>query len=258
MRLLRLKSALAALLTRRGVGRAAAAALRDRIPWRGCVIRTDDPAVEPGTKAMLLFRIYESAEARFVTRYLSAGRDVLELGSSVGAMGSLILRKLEPDRRLVAVEANPRLLPLLRRNLAHHADGRSFAVEHAAVCHPPGDGPAGEVELLLGASLTSRLPVGSEAAQGERAVVPAARLRDLVARHRLSRYSLVCDIEGAEAGLVLREHEALLACEQAVVELHASEHEGVRYSPDELCALFTARHGFRLRDRYGNVAVFER
>ncbi len=265
MRLLRLKAAATALLTRPWVGRAAAALLRDRIPWRGSVVLTDDESVEPRTKAMLLFRIYESAEARFVARYLSPDRDVLELGSSLGAVGGLILRKLAPQRRLVAVEANPRLLPLLRRNLARNASGRAFEIEHAAVHHPAGDGPAGSVELLLASSsLCSRVEPGRAPGvrapdpAGERALVPAARLHDLVARHRLARYTLVSDIEGAEAGLLLREDAALRACDQLIIELHQTEHEGAAYSPDDLAALLTGRHGFRLRDRYGNVAVFER
>jgi FkbM family methyltransferase len=266
VRLRGLKATAAALLTQPWVGRAAAALLRDRIPWRGSVVLTDDASVEPRTKAMLLFRIYESAEARFVARYLSPDRDVLELGSSLGAVSGLILRKLAPQRRLVAVEANPRLLPLLRRNLARNASGRAFEIEHAAVHHPAGDAPPDEVELLLSSSsLCSR--VGDAAQPGERAQVPepgqrarvpAVRLRELVARHRLARYSLVSDIEGAEAGILLREDLALRSCDQLIIELHQTEHEGVAYAPDDLAALLTERHVFRLRDRYGNVAVFER
>jgi hypothetical protein len=55
----------------------------NRIPHRGS--RIEVPADgDPRVNAMLYWGIYESAEIRFVRRYLGNELDVIELGSSLG------------------------------------------------------------------------------------------------------------------------------------------------------------------------------
>jgi hypothetical protein len=84
------------------------------------------------------------------------------------------------------------------------------------------------------------------------------RLSDLLYRHNIADYALVCDIEGAEAGFINLDEEALRGCKTMVVELHDTEFSGDRVSVGELCDRLVARHGFALVDRRSNVFCFSR
>src|SRR4051794_25130001 len=80
-------------------------------------IRVASPFVKPSTKAALFWGFYESAERRFVTRYLRRDLDVVELGGSIGVVSSLIASRLEGHARLISVEANPGLIDVLSSNV---------------------------------------------------------------------------------------------------------------------------------------------
>jgi FkbM family methyltransferase len=202
---------------------------------------------------MLFFRMYESAEQRFVARHLRSDLDVVELGSSLGVVTSQIARRLRPGSRLLAVEANEALLPTIRSNVARNAPRASVEVVHGAIDYSG----AAEVELLPGAySFSGR--VGGEASGARAQLVPTTTLTKLLRDRDFGDYVLVSDIEGAEAGIIAGEQDALARCRQLLCELHDTRLAGRSYSAAELSELLCLRHGFRLRDRYGNVCVFER
>lgn len=54
-------------------------------------------------KAQLFSGIYESAEYRFVRDFISPMLPVIELGSSLGAIASVIARQLERAQSLIRV-----------------------------------------------------------------------------------------------------------------------------------------------------------
>lgn len=246
-----IKAAVARQLVRPVNGRLVARLFRDRIPCRGVRVDTSDPAVADAIKASIFFRIYESAEQRLVSRLLRADLDVVECGASLGVVSAQILRRLGPGKRLVAVEANPRLLPALRKNLdLAGGAGRAEAV-HAAVHY-------GAPEALLQFGAESTMGRVGDGAAGQSVRVPAATLGGLVRERGLGRYALVCDIEGAELSIALHDGEALRGCHQLVAELHACAEDGRAWAPDDLARLFEERHGLRLRARDGNVFAFER
>lgn len=244
------KVRVARLLCHPLVGRFIGRAFHDSVPNRGCRIDTSSPLVTAEVKAMLFWRLYEGSELRFVERYLRPDLDVVELGASLGVMGSQIARKLEANRRLVCVEANPALVPIIERNVRANAKpGQQVAVVHGAIGYAPGD----TVSLVLG-DATYGSHVGE---QSERSVrVPQLSLSGLLAsQHIMGPYTLVSDIEGSELGVFEHETAALASCQQLIIELHDV---GDRVTAEQLCAMAQQRHGFRVRDRHGPVVVFER
>ena len=232
------------VLTSDRCARTAAAVLRDRIPSRGIVFDTSDPAFTPQTKALMLIRRYEHWEIRIVRRLLRGSDLVIELGSSLGIAASHIASVMAEGGRLVCVEARPDLLATLRSTLSAHAGGIEWEVHHAALA-----GRTGTASLALDADTRA----SHLAASGEGSVeVPALTFEDLLERAGIDRpYDLVCDIEGAERYLANAQPGTLAGCRRAVIELH--DENGEPAIVEEVVDAFTSRHGFSLVAREGAV-----
>lgn len=252
-RLLRSKLAISSLLTHPAVGGVLARILHDDIPCRGVRIRTDASAILPTTKAQLFWGLYERAEISFARTSLRTDLDVVELGASIGAMGSHVLRRLAPGLTYTAVEANPSLQELLARNLERASAGRhTIRVVEAAVDASPGAGP--QVSLHLSAS-SDASSLGS-AGTGAAVLVRRLSLTDLVDQIP-GGFVLVCDIEGAEVGLVRDDPAAWQACRQALIELHPTRYRGRDYSTADVLGLLLDL-GFRLESSHGPVVLLTR
>lgn len=246
-----LKVFVAQTITAPWIGKVVRAVFGDRIPFRGVRVASRSPFVSPVVSAKLFWGIYEGAERRFVQSRLDPDLPVIELGSSIGGVSSHIGRTLAPGQRLICVEANPHLLPVLQKNLdqnAAHLDARAV---HAAVS---GD-PRSVSFSISASSLSSSIAARDDAL--ERITAPARKLSELVGTFGPGPYQLVMDIEGAEAGIVLDDAEALASCVRIVAELHATEHRGHPISVQDLTDAFKTL-GFFLRDRHGPVVVMER
>lgn len=248
------KVAVARALSHRGVGAAVARVFHDRIPNRGLTFDTSSGEIHPRVKAMLLFGLYERAEIEFIGRHLRGDLDVVELGSSLGVTGAHVLRKLEPGRRLVTVEANPALLAVVEGTLADHAGGRTWTLEHAAVAYEDA-----EVVSLAVHAATQRSRVGATSghrgpAPNRVVEVPAVTLSQLLECHGIERFALVCDIEGAEAGIIEHDATALARCQRAIIELH--DVPPLRIA--DLRQRLTDGHGFSVIDEHGPVLALAR
>lgn len=250
----RLKARAADALCHPLVGRAIRAVFRGRVPslrFPGWRLALDAPGVTPRTAAEIFWGVYESAELRFVQHHLRPDLDVVEVGSSIGAVSSAIARRQQPNRRLVCVEANPQLLDLLRRNIAANAPGHRVDIVQRAISY---DGPM--VRFGLGASnVSGRL----ESAQPgtEPMEVPATTLSEILREHGLKRYALVADIEGGEAAIIEKDEAAFRSCDQILIELHATRLDGRDVGIEDLVRNIEAR-GLSLTARHGPVCVFER
>jgi FkbM family methyltransferase len=171
---------------------------RDYIPSRGLHISTAHPTITPETKASLFFGMYEPDEVLLVKKFARTDLDVVDVGSSLGVIASHIGRRLDHGRRLVCVEANVNLLDRLGYNLHHNAPSCNFTVLHAAI-HYEATKPLAfkpGVTNIDGTVQLSTLEV-------QEAHVPPLTLDTLVSDLSISRYLLICDIEGSEAGIIL-------------------------------------------------------
>jgi FkbM family methyltransferase len=222
----------------------------DVIPFHGIPIDVSQPGIPAANKAALWWGMYESAEHRFIKAFLLPNVPVVELGSSIGAISSVIAGQLDHRQRLVCVEANPFLIPQLRKNLDRNASHLFTEIIHAAVCYE-GD----TVRFGISANnLTSSIP--SDPGE-ETTTVPAVTLRALLARNDRGPYQLVADIEGAEVAFLLHDAESLRSCEVMVLELHPTQANGSSYTPSDLEHLIESR-GFRIAACYGAVVACQR
>jgi len=249
-----LKTWVAEILCHPLIGRAITALFGGRVPSlrsRGWRVALDAPGVTPRTAAQIFWGIYESAELRFIERYLRPDLDVVVIGASIGAVTSAIALHQDPARRLVCVEANPQLIDLLRRNVASNAPGHPVEVVHRAISYG-----GRTVRFGFGTTNTSGR-LDQEDPGAEAVEVPASTLAELLRERDITRYALVADIEGAEAALIDKDADALLRCEQILIELHPTRFEDRDLGVEDLLHGIEA-HGFALRARHGNVCFFER
>jgi FkbM family methyltransferase len=249
------KRRLAVLLCHPHVGRVISILFGDRIPNRGVRIYTGGDVVRASAKASLFWGLYESAEVRFIQRYLAPHRDVVELGSSLGVVGAHVARKLESGFRLICVEPNPSLLPYISRNVLAGCVTTELVVVGAAIDYTRA---AGTLATLARGGSTISSHLSPKASCGSDSVeVPTTTLAEIIRANKIGRYTLVVDIEGAEAGMLAMESDALMSCEQVIVELHDSEWDGQRVSIADM-AEWIRQMGFIEIDRYGPVFVFAR
>lgn len=253
VRFVGLKAALGRMMTHPLVGHALGSWFSDSIPSRGLRIDTRSD-VTSAVKAMLFWGLYESAEIRFVQRFLRPGIDVVELGSSLGVVSCHIARKIAQEARLLCVEANPRLGGIIVNNLAVNAPSVKAKVINAAIDYSSAE--SGTVRLNVGnTNLTSSVASGQNGC--ETLAIESTTLSRLLCEQGVEEYSLVADIEGAEIGILLHDRGALRRCRQIIAELHVSSSDGRTYSVEDLVRILTEECGYVLVARRGPVCVFE-
>ena len=215
------------LLVNRPVGRLVGLLTGDSIPFRG--LRLDARQVDPWSKAALFFKMYESAECRFVERLPPL--PVVELGAGVGAVTCLLARSLP---KVVSVEANSALIPTIHRNLALNA--LDATVLEQGLGYEP-------LSFIASDQVTGgRLGPGDE-------TIPTSTLSEVLEQTQITGpYSLVCDIEGGEYALLT--NESLTSCKAVVMELHGPQQESAIEVLES--------KGFTLVDRHGPVILARR
>jgi FkbM family methyltransferase len=236
-----LKRFVARVLLSKTVSRGMAAVTR-RVKRRyGLTINVASPVV-PDRLAMAIWaRIHESAEVR-VLNCVDKGYDaVIDLGASVGILGALAARSLPESGLYLGVEANSAVTPVAEGNVKRNSSC-NIEMVHAAIYHG-----GGAAKFMITPSLTDSV-VSSRGVE-----VPVVTLRLLLDRLRDNdRILLLCDIEGAEWGLVESEAEALRQIDTALFEVHRTDGNGVETFIERL-----ERLGLAVRRRDGNVVLVE-
>jgi len=222
----RVKARLAQFLSHPILGALISFAVQNRIRNKGVVIDTSPPAFTPIVKAQLAFGIYESAEIRFVRKYLAGCSRVLELGASLGVTTSHILDVAALGAEVVCVEANPHLLATLQATTARAAERTGTRVKtiHGAVPADPHIHSPAVVLTLGGSHLGSHVGSPEAGDPGRQLSVPTVDLAEIV--RGWTDYALVCDIEGAEAALILTAQPLLTCASRLVIELHETTYQG--------------------------------
>lgn len=223
------------------------------VPSAGLRIDTRVPAVSNSARAALFFGLYEGAERRMVRRHLAPVPTIIELGSSIGYVGSIACRHLGGAVRYVGVEANPNLITLAKRNVSSAVTGSDCTIVHGAVQY---DVPLGSDVVFASSGDHSASRIASNGAETAFSA-PAVTLHQLLADHDVDEFALLCDIEGGEAGVLLEDADSLARCRQMIIELHPTTLNGVNYSVSELRAHARSR-GFVELEAYGSVLALQR
>lgn len=109
------------LLCRPEIGRALNFLFQDQLPTRGIIAFTRSAAVSDSTRAEVFFGIHERQLRRMVERYFRGDLDTVEIGAGIGVISARLGQRLSSARRLVCVEADPELAPLIEQNVAINA-----------------------------------------------------------------------------------------------------------------------------------------
>ncbi len=194
---------------------------------------------------------YEESERRLVERFLNPALPVVELGGSLGVLSSYVAKRLGDDVLFIVLEANPDIVDLCRLNATADGTRRNVRVRNAALAYDAETVSFHASRNVHESSLASHDKPGN-------VTVPATTLYALLRDEGIDGpYTLVCDIEGTEWDLHLRDGEALSRCAMAVIELHPNvfEREGwqVQAFLDRM-----AGYGLGLIAREVNVYAFGR
>lgn len=199
---------------------------------RGLVFPNDPKFLIPKTRRLLRSNSYEAREADAVRALVKEGDVALELGAGIGFMSTLMAKSCKA-REVHTFEANPSFIPYIRR--VHEANGVADKVvlTNALLGAAPGVATFYERADFAASSLTEDPPGVASPVVATHAV-PVLDIARVMAD--LCPTALVCDIEGAEAGLLPLAD--LSSVRVAVIELHPQwiGEVGVR-------AVFDALHG---------------
>lgn len=168
---------------------------------------------KPEIVGAIIFGVYEYPERVLISRWLPRDLDCVELGSSIGIVSRVILRKLAVNRKLFAVEASAVLLDLAKRNVAAAGFAERFKSILGAV-HYNGDHVIFEQheEHIRGKVAPGAVIDGT--------AIPCITLGRVIKSNTLGMYSLVMDIEGSEFDVIAKDSESLVNCQAIIAEVH--------------------------------------
>jgi FkbM family methyltransferase len=78
-----------------------------------------DPSVDKGVE-LSLFQTgtYEKGTIQLLTDLLKSGSTFLDIGANIGLLSAIASKRVGPEGKVIAVEANPKTVDILRHNLA--------------------------------------------------------------------------------------------------------------------------------------------
>ena len=213
----------------------------NKIPFHNLIIDISNPIIRKRIAASLYFKTYESAEVRFISKYLKNYEGtIVELGSSIGVVSST-LAKANPKASLFSFEADKRFIPIIENN---------FKINNIK--------NANCFNEIIGASGYEFIP-GEDNTMGKISKTNSesnkmSSLSQLIKKYNFSEFILVSDIEGAEY-FVLNEEEAIFkSIPLLVIELHPIEIEGKLISVEDLKTRITTL-GYEILEQYGSNVV---
>jgi hypothetical protein len=91
------------------------AELNSTVTYHGVRIPTSSDVFGEEVKSRFVTGEYESREAKVIKKYLEGKLDVIDLGASTGFTTVLAEKSLHDNCTVIAVEANPSLIPVLKK-----------------------------------------------------------------------------------------------------------------------------------------------
>jgi len=210
----------------------------------GVTIHLDNRLLPLFFKGSIIANKYEIYERQIIQNNLPDHEPVIELGASIGVVSCTVNRRLAAPAQHVVVEANPELIPTLKKN--RDMNRCQFAIVEAAI----GYGNDSIPFFSNGMSLA-----GSIYGKGQTMEVPAKTLQAIAEDAGFRHFTLISDIEGSEIGLLehemdfVREHVGLILMET---------HDETPYGEDgvKLVLEKLAANGFEMVDSIRNNYCF--
>jgi FkbM family methyltransferase len=136
---------------------------------------------------------------------------ILDCGANIG-LASLFFKKLYPNARITAFEADPEIAAVLRGNLERNGCSDVEVVEAAVWTND------GKIDFLREGADSGTILEFASGLAGTRASLPSVRLRRFLEAGHVDLLKL--DIEGSEPAVLFDCKEALKAVSALVVDLH--------------------------------------
>ncbi|MBL1436706.1 MAG: FkbM family methyltransferase [Rhodobacteraceae bacterium] len=133
---------------------------------------------------------FEREEARAISQFVTPDDVVMEIGAGVGFV-SISAARIVGGQNVIAIEANPKLLPIMKANFALNKVVGATLLNYAVVAN--GNARA---TLYLNRAFWASSLLESNTTPRARVEVPAISLEALLAKWHPT--VLVCDVEGSE------------------------------------------------------------
>jgi FkbM family methyltransferase len=178
----------------------------------GCRFEIPVHLTDRNYRSAFVFGEYEAGERKLIRKYLRADDRVIELGGCIGVLSCLVNSRLTLRTQHLVVEANPALIPLLKRHRELNRAG--FEIETCAVSTEP------EVTFSVHRLMTH----SSIFAQGDtrQITVQGRSLPDLHESHGPFNVLLI-DIEGSELEILRASSKLLREYRLVIIELHKEQ-----------------------------------
>jgi FkbM family methyltransferase len=225
------------------------ASLPEILLLRGVMILDDPDVITPAIRTAILTGRFESEEAEAVAGIVEPGDVVLEIGAGIGFMSTLLSRAAGVER-VIAVEANPQLLPYMAR--LHDLNGVRGVRRLNAVLGRDAAAAATATFYLredfwMGSLLPGPNPYRATVE------VPTIGLDALLRQEGVTL--IVCDVEGAESFLFAEAD--LPGVDRVFLELH--DHvTGLRGIASLFAALGSRGFAYDPRHSSGATVLFRR
>jgi len=167
-------------------------------------------------KVSLLKQRYERFERQAVLQYVSPEYPVVELGACIGVVACITNGILKNPVSHVVVEANPHVIPILQDN--RDINRCEFEILNLALSY---DQPFVTFSPSADFRGTSVRGTDDRSFQEPAVTVATTELGKIVVQRGYDRFSLICDIEGQEYELVMREPHILSRVDTLILETHA-------------------------------------
>jgi len=229
------------------IGQLLSIVFNNKFSSKGIFIFTDSEFINNKTKASIFWGLYEKAEIHFVRKYLNPDCDVIELGSSIGIVSSHIITKLNNNRKIICVEGNPYLIDILKKNIQHNSNQKAFFIENKII----------DYRLSTSSYINiSKNNTDSNITSSSKNQTPVKniKLSNLIEQYYIEHFTLVSDIEGAEALILKNDSSSLKNCKMIIIELHDSIIDGSITNTKQLGEMILMLN-FQILDKRNNVWV---
>ncbi|XOJ89841.1 hypothetical protein ABXT57_02900 [Methylophilaceae bacterium Uisw_097] len=200
-----------------------------------------------GIKRMLVKNQYECSERLLVNKYLRPSDSVIELGSSIGILSKIIANKINLTSSLYCLEADENLIQAAQETIndcsnqnIHFFNGFfAFAVDQNT--------------YVFDRSLGS---LGGQLVKTDKKIgITIDDLNTLYNQKRMKANFLICDIEGSEESLLIKNSKIPLTIKRLLIELHPHVY-GTKVM-DNIIRNIKSRD-FKLVDKHGTNFYFEK
>lgn len=213
----------------------------------GTTLNLPDDILSPDLISWLESGRYELQESRALTEFLKPEDVVMDIGAGVGFV-SVLAARIVGGQNVIAIEANPSLLPVLQNNLALNDVAGATLLNFAVVA-------SGEprTTLYLNRAFWASTTLAAKNTPLKGVEVPAISLEAITAEWQPT--VVVCDVEGSEKDFF---QAPLPPCVRLIIlELHPTKYSAQAFDTI-LARLAAIGFAYVLFDTPDDVVCFAR